>query len=45
MPLLVKRLYDGFDKQGAYSAAVLLAAIALVTVLLMSFLKPGREKT
>jgi sulfate/thiosulfate transport system permease protein len=45
MPLLVRRLYEGFDKAGAYSASVVLAAIALSTVLLMSFLKPGREKT
>jgi sulfate/thiosulfate transport system permease protein len=44
MPLFVRRAYEGFNKEGAYSASVLLAVIALLTVLLMSFLKPGRER-
>jgi sulfate transport system permease protein len=43
MPLIVKRLYDGFDKQGAYSVSVVLAAIALTTVLLMTLFKPKVE--
>jgi len=43
MPLLVKRLYEGFDKQGAYAASVVLALIALSTVLLMTMFKPRQE--
>jgi sulfate/thiosulfate transport system permease protein len=43
MPLYVKRVYEGFDKQGAYSASVVLALIALTTVLLMTMFKPRQE--
>jgi sulfate transport system permease protein len=43
MPLYVKRVYEGFDKQGAYSASVVLALIALSTVLLMTMFKPRQE--
>jgi sulfate transport system permease protein len=36
----VQRSYESFDKQGAYSISVVLAVIALVTVLLMTLLRP-----
>jgi sulfate transport system permease protein len=44
MPLFVKRAYEGFDKQGAYSASVVLALIALSTVLLMTLFKPRSKE-
>ena len=44
MPLFVKRAYEGFDKQGAYSASVVLAVIALSTVLLMTLFKPRSKE-
>ena len=39
----MKRLYEDFDKQGAYAASVVLALIALATVLLMTMFKPRQE--
>jgi sulfate/thiosulfate transport system permease protein len=36
----VQRSFEGFDKQGAYSISVVLAVIALLTVLLMTLLRP-----
>ncbi|MDX6547703.1 MAG: sulfate/thiosulfate transport system permease protein [Gaiellales bacterium] len=40
----VQRSFEGFDKQGAYSISVLLAVIALVTVLLMTLLRPKNQE-
>jgi len=40
LTLYVKDQFDNFDFTGAYAASVLLAAIALITVLAMSLLKP-----
>ena len=42
--IFVQRSFEGFDKQGAYSISVLLAAIALVTVLLMTLLRPKNQE-
>jgi sulfate transport system permease protein len=39
----VSRSYESFDKQGAYSVSVVLAMIALATVLLMTLFKPRSE--
>ena len=39
----VNRSYESFDKQGAYSVAVVLALVALATVLLMTLFKPRSE--
>jgi sulfate transport system permease protein len=39
----VNRSYEGFDKQGAYSVSVVLAVVALATVLLMTLFKPRSE--
>jgi sulfate transport system permease protein len=39
----VSRSYESFDKQGAYSVSVVLALIALATVLLMTLFKPRSE--
>ena len=40
----VQRSFEGFDKQGAYSISVLLALIALATVLLMTLLRPKNQE-
>jgi sulfate transport system permease protein len=40
----VKRSFDSFDKQGAYSVSVLLALIALGTVLLMTLFRPKNQE-
>jgi sulfate/thiosulfate transport system permease protein len=42
--IFVQRSFEGFDKQGAYSISVLLAVIALVTVLLMTLLRPKNQE-
>jgi sulfate/thiosulfate transport system permease protein len=39
----VSRSYESFDKQGAYSVSVVLAVVALATVLLMTLFKPRSE--
>jgi sulfate transport system permease protein len=41
--VFVARAYQGFDKIGAYSVSVVLALMAIATVLLMSLIKPRRE--
>ena len=38
------RSFEGFDKQGAYSISVVLAVIALLTVLLMTLLRPKNQE-
>jgi sulfate/thiosulfate transport system permease protein len=40
----VQRSFESFDKQGAYSISVLLALIALATVLLMTLLRPKNRE-
>src|SRR5215213_6080371 len=39
LPLFVKKAFDNFEFAGAYGASVLLALLALMTLLAMSFLK------
>jgi len=41
--VFVNRSYENFDKQGAYSVSVVLAVVALATVLLMTLFKPRSE--
>jgi sulfate/thiosulfate transport system permease protein len=41
----VRRSFEGFDKQGAYSISVVLALIALATVLLMTLLRPTDQES
>ena len=45
LPLLVQQRYENFDKTGAYVAAAFLAVIALLVLLAMTVLSPGRRKT
>ncbi len=40
MPLLVERYYNSFNVTGAYAASVVLALLALVTLLAMNVIKP-----
>jgi len=40
----VQRSFEGFDKQGAYSISVVLAVMALLTVLLMTLLRPKNQE-
>jgi sulfate transport system permease protein len=40
LPLYVQDRYDSFDSVGAYSASVLLALLAMATVVGMTFFKP-----
>jgi sulfate transport system permease protein len=40
LPLYVQDRYESFDSVGAYSASVLLALLAMATVLAMTFFKP-----
>ncbi len=40
LPLYVQDRYDSFDSVGAYSASVLLALLAMATVVAMTFFKP-----
>ena len=40
----VQRSFESFDKQGAYSISVLLALIALATVLVMTLLRPKNQE-
>ena len=42
--IYVQRSFEGFDKQGAYSISVVLALIALATVLLMTLLRPKSQE-
>jgi sulfate transport system permease protein len=44
LPLLVQQRYQNFDKTGAYIAAAFLAVIALLVLLAMTVLSPGRRK-
>ncbi len=44
LTLLVDNRYGNFDIAGAYSAATLLALIALVTLLAMTVIRPRREE-
>jgi sulfate transport system permease protein len=41
--VFVQRAYQGFDKVGAYSVSIVLAMMALLTVALMSLIKPQKE--
>jgi sulfate transport system permease protein len=43
LTLLVEQRFDNYDVSGAYAASALLAAIALLTLLLMTRLKPRRS--
>jgi ABC-type sulfate transport system permease subunit len=43
LPLLVRDRYQGFDTQGAYSAGLVLAFIALTTLFLKNLFKPGKD--
>jgi sulfate transport system permease protein len=45
LTLLVEKRFQNFDLAGAYAASALLAVIALVTLLVMTLLKPRREST
>jgi len=44
LTLLVEHRYANYDVAGAYAASVLLAAIALATLLAMTLIKPRREE-
>jgi sulfate transport system permease protein len=44
LTLLVEQRFDNYDVSGAYAASALLAAIALLTLLLMTRLKPRRSE-
>ena len=39
LPLFVSKQYDDFNLPGAYGASILLAMLALTTLLLMNLLK------
>jgi sulfate transport system permease protein len=39
----VQASYDNFDQTGAYAASVVLAALAIVTLLLMTMFRPREE--
>ncbi len=43
MTLYVQAQFEGFDVSGAYAASVLLALIALLTVVAMTIFKPKEE--
>ena len=43
LTLLVEQRFANYDLAGAYAASALLAAIALLTLLLMTRLKPRRS--
>jgi sulfate transport system permease protein len=43
LTLLVEQRFSNYDVSGAYAASALLAAIALLTLLLMTRLKPRRS--
>ena len=43
LTLLVEERFQNFDLAGAYAASALLAVIALVTLLAMTLIKPGRQ--
>jgi sulfate transport system permease protein len=43
LTLYVQERYQGFDEVGAYAAAVVLALIAVATLILMTALKPKEE--
>jgi sulfate transport system permease protein len=43
LTLYVQNSYDNFDTTGAYSASVVLAGLAIVTLLLMTLLRPKEE--
>jgi sulfate/thiosulfate transport system permease protein len=45
MPLLVRKLYDTFDVSGAYAAAVVLALLALATLVGMNLIQRRDRKT
>jgi sulfate transport system permease protein len=45
MTLLVQDSYDNYDITGAYAASVLLAMIAIATLLLMTMFRPREENT
>ena len=45
LPLYVQDRYDSFDTVGAYSTSVLLAMLAMATVLAMTFFKPKEGST
>ncbi|HEX7311863.1 MAG TPA: sulfate ABC transporter permease subunit [Gaiellaceae bacterium] len=45
MTLLVQDSYDNYDITGAYAASVLLAMIAIATLLLMTMFRPREERT
>jgi sulfate/thiosulfate transport system permease protein len=45
LTLLVEKRFQNFDLAGAYAASALLAVIALVTLLVMTLLKPRKEST
>jgi sulfate transport system permease protein len=45
MTLLVQDSYDNYDITGAYAASVLLAMIAIATLLLMTMFRPREEST
>jgi sulfate/thiosulfate transport system permease protein len=44
MPLLVRKLYDTFNVAGAYAAAVVLALLALTTLLVMNWIQRRDRK-
>jgi len=39
----VQASYENFDQTGAYATSVLLAALAIVTLVLMTMLRPREE--
>jgi sulfate transport system permease protein len=43
LTLRVESLYENFDTTGAYATSMLLAALAIVTLLLMTLLRPKEE--
>jgi sulfate transport system permease protein len=45
LTLLVQDRYESFDVTGAYAASVLLALIAIATLLLMTMFRPREELT
>jgi sulfate transport system permease protein len=45
MTLLVQDKYEQFDTTGAYAVSVVLALIAIATLLLMTVIRPREEST
>jgi sulfate/thiosulfate transport system permease protein len=45
LTLLVQDRYESFDVTGAYAASVVLAMIAVATLVLLTIFKPGEERT